>query len=134
MLETIESQATVRSAPKLPLTTTLGPLRLGVTDKAKALAIWRDVVGLEVMFDGDESVSLGAGGKPLILLDLGAKGPVIEHTTGLYHVAIHVPTRKDLAQFLVRALQRRVRVSPTDHLVSEAIYLWDFDGNGIEIT
>ncbi len=53
---------------------------------------------------------------------------------GLYHVAIHVPTRADLAQFVVRALQRRVRISPTDHLVSEAVYLWDADGNGIEMT
>lgn len=131
---TVESQAAVRTPPKLPLSTTLGPVRIGVTDKEKALAIWRDVVGLQVLFDGEHSVSLGAGNKVLILLDLGAKGPVVERTTGLYHVAIHVPTRPDLAQFLVRALQRRVRVSPTDHLVSEAIYLWDFDGNGIEIT
>lgn len=131
---TVESQADVRTAPQLPLTTTLGPIRIGVTDKDKALAIWRDVVGLDVLFEGDYSVSLGAGGKPLVLLDLGARRPVVEGTTGLYHVAIHVPTRKDLAQFLVRALQQRVRVSPTDHLVSEAIYLWDHDGNGIEIT
>jgi catechol 2,3-dioxygenase len=130
----IESQAAVRTEPKLPLTTTLGPVRIAVTDKERALAIWRDVVGLEVMFEGDASVSLGAGGKALIVLELGASGPVVERTTGLYHVAIHVPTRADLAQFLVRALQRRVRVSPTDHLVSEAIYLWDADGNGIEIT
>jgi catechol 2,3-dioxygenase len=131
---TVESQATVRTAPKLPLSTTLGPVRIAVTDKERALAIWRDVVGLEVMFEGDQSVSLGVGGKTLILLELGAKQPVVQHTTGLYHVAIHVPTRAALAQFLVRALQRRVRVSPTDHLVSEAIYLWDSDGNGIEIT
>jgi catechol 2,3-dioxygenase len=131
---TVESQQDVRSAPRLPPATTLGPIRIGVTGKEPALAVWRDVVGLDVMFDGDESVSLGVGGKVLVLLDLGAKRPVIEGTTGLYHVAIHVPTRKDLAQFLARALQRRVRVSPTDHLVSEAIYLWDVDGNGIEIT
>ena len=131
---TVESQADVRSPPKLPLTTTLGPIRIGVTDKQQALAIWRDVVGLEVMFEGDHSVSLGVDGKTLALLDLGAGRPVVKRTTGLYHVAIHVPTRKDLAQFLVRALQQRVRVSPTDHLVSEAIYLWDHDGNGIEIT
>lgn len=131
---TVESQTAIRSEPTLPLSTRLGPVRIGVTDKARALAIWRDVVGLEVLFEGDHSVSLGAGGKALILLDLGARRAVVERTTGLYHVAIHVPARKDLAQFLVRALQRRVRVSPTDHLVSEAIYLWDFDGNGIEIT
>ena len=131
---TVESQANVRTLPKLPLSTTLGPVRIAVTDKEKALAIWRDVVGLEVGFEGDESVSLGVGGKVLIILELGATRPVVEHTTGLYHVAIHVPTRADLAQFVVRALQRRVRISPTDHLVSEAVYLWDADGNGIEIT
>ncbi|HQZ12407.1 MAG TPA: VOC family protein [Devosia sp.] len=131
---TAESQAAVRTQPKLPLTTTLGPVRIAVTDREKALAIWRDVVGLDVLFDGTDSISLGVGGKVLIVLELGAKSPVVERTTGLYHVAIHVPKRADLAQLLVRALQRRVRASPTDHLVSEAIYLWDFDGNGIEIT
>ena len=59
---------------------------------------------------------------------------MLDHSLGLYHVAIHVPTRADLAQMVVRALQRRVRISPTDHLVSEAVYLWDADNNGIEIT
>ncbi|HHY51563.1 MAG TPA: catechol 1,2-dioxygenase [Alphaproteobacteria bacterium] len=131
---TIESQANVRSRPLLPLTTTLGPVRLGVTDRQRALAIWRDVVGLEVLAEGDGTISLGAGGKGLIVLEPGAERPVVDRTTGLYHVAIHVPTRADLAQFLVRALQQGVEVSPTDHLVSEAIYLWDYDGNGIEIT
>jgi catechol 2,3-dioxygenase len=131
---TLESQANVRSAPLLPTSTTLGPVRIAVTDKERALAIWRDVVGLEVGFEGEHSVSMTVGGKVLIVLELGAARPVVQGTTGLYHVAIHVPTRADLAQFLVRALQRRVRVSPTDHLVSEAIYLWDHDGNGIEIT
>lgn len=130
----VESQAAVRSAPKLPLSTTLGPVRIAVTDRDRALAIWRDVVGLDVAFEGEQSVSLAAGGRVLIVLEPGAAQPVVERTTGLYHVAIHVPTRRDLAQFLARALQRRVRVAPTDHLVSEAIYLWDPDGNGIEIT
>lgn len=129
-----ESQTAVRSAPKLPLTTTLGPVRIAVTDRAKALAIWQDVVGLDLIRENAEVLELGIGGKVLIVLELGAKRPVVQNTTGLYHVAIHVPTRKDFAQFLVRALQRRIRVAPTDHLVSEAIYLWDFDGNGIEIT
>ena len=45
-----------------------------------------------------------------------------------------MPKRTDMAQFAIRALQRNVRIAPTDHLVSEAIYLWDLDGNGIEIT
>lgn len=130
----VESQATVRTAPKLPLATTLGPVRIAVTDRSRALAIWQDVVGLDIIRENAEALELGVGGKVLIVLELGARQPVVQHTTGLYHVAIHVPTRRDFAEFLVRALQRRVRVSPTDHLVSEAIYLWDLDGNGIEIT
>lgn len=130
----VESQTSVRSAPALPLTTILGPVRIAVTDRAQALGIWRDVVGLELIAENAEILELGAGGKVLIVLELGAARPVVQHTTGLYHVAIHVPKRADLAQFVVRALQRRVRISPTDHLVSEAVYLWDHDGNGIEIT
>ncbi|MFD2648466.1 VOC family protein [Devosia albogilva] len=127
-------QTNVRSQPVLPLATQLGPVRLRVTDRTKALAIWRDVVGLELVSEDGPVMQLGAGGKVLIELENGASSPVVPRSVGLYHVAIHVPTRRDLAQMAVRALQRNVRISPTDHLVSEAIYLWDFDGNGIEIT
>jgi catechol 2,3-dioxygenase len=134
MIFPVESQSRVRSAPLLPAGTRFGPVRIAVADRAKALAIWQDVVGLELLADMPAELTLGAGGKPLIILELGAKAPVVERSIGLYHVAIHVPARADLAQMAVRALQRRVRISPTDHLVSEAIYLWDLDGNGIEIT
>jgi len=135
---TVESQKAVRSAPTLPLTTKLGPARIAVTNRDQALFIWRDVVGLELISEDAEALHLGVGGQEtkieLITLELGASHPVLDHSLGLYHVAIHVPTRADLAQMAVRALQRRVRISPTDHLVSEAIYLWDHDNNGIEIT
>ena len=131
---TVESQQAVRSAPTLPLSTKLGPARIAVTNRDQALFIWHDVVGLELLSEDAEALHLGAGGRELITLELGATHPVLDHSLGLYHVAIHVPTRTDLAQMAVRALQRRVRISPTDHLVSEAIYLWDHDNNGIEIT
>jgi catechol 2,3-dioxygenase len=134
MIFPVESQSSVRSAPTLPLTTKLGPVQIAVTDRDKALVIWRDVVGLELISEDGNELRLGAGGKVLIVLETGAVRPVVQRTTGLYHVAIHVPKRTDLAQFAVRALQRGVRIAPTDHLVSEAIYLWDLDGNGIEIT
>jgi catechol 2,3-dioxygenase len=134
MIFPVESQSKVRSEPKLPTSTTLGPVHIAVTDREKALSIWRDVVGLDVVDEDGSQLRLGVGSKVLIVLETGAVRPVVERTTGLYHVAIHVPKRGDLAQMAVRALQRRVRISPTDHLVSEAIYLWDLDGNGIEIT
>ncbi|HEY8576048.1 MAG TPA: VOC family protein [Devosia sp.] len=127
-------QTNVRSEPILPLATALGPVHLAVTDRSRALAIWQDVVGLELIEQRGNALRLGAGGKVLIVLETGAIRPVVPRTIGLYHVAIHVPDRATLAQMAVRALQRNVRISPTDHLVSEAIYLWDLDGNGIEIT
>jgi catechol 2,3-dioxygenase len=134
MIFPVESQSSVRSKPALPLSTTLGPVQIAVTDRGKALSIWRDVVGLELIAESGNELHLGAGGKVLIVLKTGAVRPVVQRTTGLYHVAIHVPKRTDMAQLAVRALQRGVRIAPTDHLVSEAIYLWDLDGNGIEIT
>lgn len=127
-------QTAVRSAPILPLTTKLGPVHIAVTDRNRALAIWQDVVGLDIVSEHENVLELGVGNTVLIVLETGANRPVVPRTIGLYHVAVHVPTRADLAQMAVRALQRGVRISPTDHLVSEAIYLWDLDGNGIEIT
>ena len=127
-------QTEVRSKPILPLTTKLGPVHIAVTDRASALAIWQDVVGLDIIAEHENVLEMGVGQKVLIVLETGANRPVVPRTIGLYHVAIHVPTRAALAQMAVRALQRRVQISPTDHLVSEAIYLWDLDGNGIEIT
>lgn len=127
-------QTNVRSKPVLPLTTTLGPVHIAVTERNKALAIWQDVVGLDLISEVGNVLTLGAGGVPLIVLETGANRPVVPRTIGLYHVALHVVSRAELAQLAVRALQRNVRISPTDHLVSEAIYLWDLDGNGIEIT
>ena len=134
MIFPVESQSKVRSSPALPLTTKLGPVHIAVTERDRALAIWRDVVGLELLSEEGNALRLGIGRKVLIVLETGAIRAVVQRTTGLYHVAIHVPKRTDLAQFAVRALQRGVDISPTDHLVSEAIYLWDLDGNGIEIT
>ncbi|HEY4200890.1 MAG TPA: VOC family protein [Devosiaceae bacterium] len=127
-------QTAVRSTPVLPLTTRLGPVHIAVTDRDRALAIWRDVVGLRIIGENANVIELGVADRPLIVLEAGAQRPSVPRSIGLYHVAIHVPKRADLAQLAIRALQRHIRIAPTDHLVSEAIYLWDADGNGIEMT
>ena len=93
MMITVESQAAIRSAPLLPTTTGLGPVRIAVSDRERALFIWRDVVGLDLIAEDEHTLRLGAGGRTLIVLQLGATAPVAEHSLGLYHVAIHVPTR-----------------------------------------
>jgi catechol 2,3-dioxygenase len=122
------------AGPFLPLATHLGSVRIAVTDGPRALTTWRDIVGLNVLAETGNEIKLGIGGDTLIVLETGASGPVVPNTLGLYHVAIHVPERQDLARFVARALATKTPISPTDHLVSEAVYLWDSDGNGIEMT
>jgi catechol 2,3-dioxygenase len=109
-------------------------MHIAVTAASRALPVWRDLVGLTELSHDGGTITLGAGGRPLIVLEPGASRPVVQHTSGLYHVAIHVPTRKELARVTARLVANRYPNSPTDHLVSEAIYLWDLDGNGIEMT
>ena len=114
--------------------TRLGPVHVAVTDETRALAVWRDLVGLTVRDRRADAIHLGAGERTLIVLHTDAVRPVVQHTSGLYHVAIHVPARSDLARVTARLMAARFANSPTDHLVSEAVYLWDLDGNGIEMT
>jgi len=132
----VQPQVATPVLPKLlvPQGTHLGPVHIAVTDGERALSVWRDMVGLTVLHRSPEEIVLGAGTAPLVVLRPGAARPVVPNTSGLYHVAIHVPTRHDLAVVIARLFQNRFRNSPTDHLVTETTYLWDHDGNGIEIT
>lgn len=131
---TASSKGSIRTKPLVPMTTRLGAVHLSVTDRKKALLIWRDIVGLALIEEKGDSLYLGVDDKVLIVLQVNAASAVRQRSLGLYHVAIHVPERRHLAEFLARAASARLQVSPTDHLVSEAIYAWDLDGHGIEIT
>lgn len=133
-MTTIDAPARIVAKGLVPDSTRLGPVAIAVTEAERALSVWRDLVGLTVLEQDDKAIALGAVGTPLIVLEIGAKRPVVPYTAGLYHVAIHVPTRKDLAIVIARLSARRFRNSPTDHLVTETTYLWDLDGNGIEMT
>lgn len=121
------------SAPEALLApgTHWGPLHLAVTDAERARLFWTRYVGLQPTTDPD---SLGTGGKTLIVLEPGASGPVVPRRTGLYHVALHVTDRRELARLVARLYSLKYENSPTDHTMSETTYLWDPDGNGIEIT
>jgi catechol 2,3-dioxygenase len=118
----------------VPGKTRLGPVHIAVAEPERALGVWRDMVGLTVLARDDATISLGAGKDALVVLHPGAKRPVVANTAGLYHVAIHLPTRRDLAVAVARLFANGFRNSPTDHLVTETTYLWDLDGNGIELT
>ncbi len=121
----------------LPAATTLGPVRLRVSDLDRSLAYYRDVLGFRV---GDTSGGRAAlvaddGTEPLVVLEAlpGARPAPRRGQLGLYHFAILLPNRADLGRFVVHLSRLGVRAGASDHLVSEALYLTDPDGLGIEV-
>ncbi|MDX8503438.1 VOC family protein [Mesorhizobium sp. VK4C] len=113
--------------------TRLGPVHLKVTDIPAALTVWRDTLGLEPIGEDGATAELGAGGRTLIVLHAGAETPLPQKSRDLFHVAIHVTTRRDLAHAAARLKASGLRYSAQDHLVSESLYVSDPSGNGIEI-
>ena len=113
--------------------TGVGAVEIAVTDRERALRFYRDYVGLTPMPSDGPELRLGAARRELVVLHPNAKGPVAPRTSGLYHLAILVPDRRELARVIARLRRLRWDQSPTDHVMTKANYLWDPDGNGIEI-
>lgn len=119
--------------------TRIGHVHLKVADLERSLTFYCGVLGFEVkQRRGDQAAFLAAGGyhHHLGLNTWESKGgsPPPRGTTGLYHVAILYPSRAALADALKRIVTARVPIDgASDHGVSEAIYLSDPDGNGIEL-
>lgn len=116
-------------------TTTIGATALIVPDLERALAYYQHNIGLKLHRQQNGTAALGVGGPDLLVLteQRGAK-PVQRQRTGLYHFAILVPSRKELGRTLRHLIETRTPISgASDHAVSEALYLTDPDGHGIEI-
>jgi catechol 2,3-dioxygenase len=114
--------------------TTVGAVHLTVSDLDRSVAYHRTVVGLDVLERDGAEASLGAGGLELLHLVEEPGARPATGFTGLYHLALLVPTRAALARWLAHAARDRVSlVGLSDHFVSEAVYLADPDGHGIEI-
>jgi catechol 2,3-dioxygenase len=117
----------------------IGHVHLKVADIDRALAFYCDVLGFELQQRmGDQAAFVSAGGyhHHIGLNTWQSRGgsPPPRGTTGLYHFAIRYPTRRALADGLRRLLDAGIRPDgASDHGVSEAIYLSDPDGNGIEL-
>jgi catechol 2,3-dioxygenase len=113
--------------------TRLGPVHLRVTDTPAALTVWRGTLGLTLFNEDDAAAELGAGGRTLVVLHAGADFALPQKSRDLFHVAIHVTTRRDLAHTAARLKASGLRYSAQDHLISESLYVSDPSGNGIEI-
>ena len=86
----------------LPNSTGLGPVHLRLTSIANAIPLWVDVVGLTVIANGESGAELGVAGRTLLALHPGAQSPVLGKSVGLFHLALHVPTRLALARLAAR--------------------------------
>lgn len=119
----------------LPAATSLGPVALAVADLAAALGFYRDVLGFQVARRSEDEIILCATGSPSAVLILSAApGARRRPTAGLYHFALLLPTRADLARAVRHLIGAGAAIEgASDHGVSEAVYLHDPEGNGIEL-
>jgi catechol 2,3-dioxygenase len=117
----------------------IGHVHLKVADIERALGFWRDVLGFEVQQRlGDEAAFLSAGGYHhhigLNTWESRGGAPPPRGSTGLFHVAVRYPTRRALAAAVRAVVDANVPLhGASDHGVSEAVYLADYDGNGVEL-
>jgi catechol 2,3-dioxygenase len=108
---------------------------LRVQDVDRALGFYRDIVGLEVAArDAAHAEMRAADGRPFLTVDqTGVTAPSDRRATGLFHVAVRYPDRPSLGDALARLASAGYRIGAGDHGVSEALYVDDPDGNGIEL-
>lgn len=124
---------------QIPAGTRIGHVHLKVSDIKQSLAFYCDLLGFELTSTyGDDAAFISAGGyhHHIGLNTWMSKGgnPPPRNTTGLFHTAILLPTRKDLAELVIRLRSSGYPIDgASDHGVSEAIYLQDPDKNGVEL-
>lgn len=124
---------------KIPNSTRIGHVHLKVSDLDRALSFYKDLLGFEITQRyGTQAVFISAGGyhHHIGLNTWYSKGaaPAPQHAAGLFHTAILYPERKDLAEILKRLMDADYPLTgASDHGVSEALYLDDPDGNGVEL-
>jgi catechol 2,3-dioxygenase len=130
---------TRKQAHRINPKTRIGHVHLKVADIERSLRFYRDLLGFEVMqWYGEDAVFLSAGGyhHHIGLNTWTSKNapPAPRHAAGLYHLAILYPERRDLAQALRWLIDAGYPIDgASDHGVSEALYLRDPDGNGVEL-
>lgn len=121
---------------RLPDATALGPVHLQVSDLPRSLEYYQRVIGLRAQRIADENAALTAHGdhRPLVIL---RTRPGVSRARrgafGLFHFALLLPDRAALGRFAAHLAAQHIQFGMADHLVSEALYLSDPDGLGIEV-
>lgn len=113
----------------------VGEVNINVTDIERSIEYYEKIIGFKTLDRSERSAVLTADGKkPLLVLEQPEDViPKQGRTTGLFHFAILLPGREYLSSFLRHIAENNVQIGASDHIVSEAVYLTDPDGNGIEV-
>jgi catechol 2,3-dioxygenase len=116
-------------------TTFVGHVKIKVEQLKRSLPFYKEILGFDILEQTASTAKLTTDGKTSILSLEQPKNvtPKQGRTTGLYHFAILLPDQSDLANIVVHLVNKGIRFGSSDHLVSEALYLHDPDGNEIEI-
>jgi catechol 2,3-dioxygenase len=134
MVETTATDTTARPTRLLGDATRLGGVELTVTDLQKSIDFYTRVIGLQVRHREDGVAALGAGGEDLVTLREDPEATRPGREAGIYHFALLFPTREELARVAMRLVASHTAIDgASDHGVSEAIYLPDPDGIGVEL-
>lgn len=130
----LQSQTQVQTTPTIHPATRLGHVHYTVANLERQVAFYRDILGFKVHWQNGNSAGLGAGREDLLRLTEQPNAHHVEGTTGLYHTAFLVPTRRDLAYLLLSIAQTQNPIQGmTNHGTHHAIYLPDAEENGIEL-
>src|SRR5215475_4173712 len=122
------------SSSALDPRTAIGPVWLTVSNLRDSIKFYDESLGFRMRYEEAGTAFLGVGSADLLILTEIPGAVRVPGTTGLYHFAILLPTRRDLARSLQHLFATGTRLQgAADHLVSEALYLADPDGNGIEL-
>jgi catechol 2,3-dioxygenase len=111
-----------------------GAIHLDVSGRDRSVAFWAGLIGLQVLSTTESEVRLGVEGRELLVLHPGAATPTPRGHSGLYHLALHLPSEAEFARVLLRIAQAEYPQAPTDHIMHWATYLGDPDGIGLELS
>ncbi|GAB4544178.1 MAG: VOC family protein [Anaerolineae bacterium] len=120
--------------PGIDPATIIGPVTLGVADLDNMLHFYRQLIGLSILDRTAHTADLGVNGTPLVRMEVRPQGRRYPRAAGLFHLALRLPSRQDLGHWFKYLADSQYPLGGVgDHLVSEALYLADPEGNGIEM-
>ncbi len=137
-ITSLASAISLQKANKLKLENSdeiasFGAVHLNNTSIEKAITFWTKVIGMKLRSQSDSVAAFGTENKTLIVVHQTAKSVFKEGYSGLYHFAIHLASKEDLAEAIYRLQQNKYSFSPIDHTMTQSLYLTDYDNIMVEL-